>query len=112
VNCRDLNTLSVDSSRFTELAAELPVGYPRVAESGVAHPMDVQAIVASGYRLALVGTTLMSESDPCRMLERLLAAGRGAAEAERSTNCGARAADRGVRGSVSGHDRVTMECTR
>jgi indole-3-glycerol phosphate synthase len=76
VNCRDLQALSVSPTRFAELAPQLPRGYAHVAESGVACVADVTQLVARGYRLALVGTALMSVPEPQRMLAELLAAGR------------------------------------
>mgnify|MGYP001146357524 FL=1 len=64
LNCRDLETLTVDLSRLEELADRLPSGYPTVAESGVSSLEDVKRVVDVGYRVALVGTTLMSSAQP------------------------------------------------
>ena len=76
MNCRDLDTLAVDLARLEELADDLPPGYAHVAESGVASEHDVRAVVDAGYRLALVGTTLMNSPDPRNLLGQMLAAGR------------------------------------
>ena len=76
VNCRDLATLSVVPGRFAELAARMPQGAAAVAESGVATPGDAGAVRALGYRLALIGTALMTSEDSPRLLSEILAAGR------------------------------------
>jgi len=86
LNCRDLDKLTVELSRLRELAQELPEGRPRVAESGVSSVDDVRTVVGYGYDMALIGTTLMSTSDPRKLLGDMLAAGRERALAARSTN--------------------------
>ncbi|NJO12983.1 MAG: hypothetical protein HC872_05400 [Gammaproteobacteria bacterium] len=84
LNCRDLDTLAVDLVRLEELADELPSGHPHVAESGVQSLEDVKTVVDIGYRLALIGTTLMSSPDPRNLLGQMLAAGRERAMAVRT----------------------------
>ncbi len=81
LNCRDLRTLEVNFSRFTGLAAELPAEMPWVAESGVTSKEQVALLAAAGYRLALVGTSLMRAPDPAATLQELIAAGRRAVAA-------------------------------
>ena len=78
VNCRDLATLEVVPQRLTELAPLLPLGVPRVAESGVTGAADARAVAACGYTLALVGSALMRGPDPGSLARTLLAAGRSA----------------------------------
>lgn len=78
VNCRDLATLEVDTGRFAQLAPHLPDHLPAIAESGIVTPADVAEVVDQGYRAALVGSSLVSSSDPAAALRRLLAAGRTA----------------------------------
>ena len=81
VNCRDLNTLEIDFSRFAALADHLPPGIPTVAESGVAHPADVHEVARLGYRGVLVGSALMTaDGDPAAAVADLLRAGRHALE--------------------------------
>lgn len=84
LNCRDLDTLTIDLPRLEELAHLLPAGYCHVAESGVGSTQDVKAIVDVGYRVALIGTTLMTSTDPRRLLGDLLAHGRERALAVRT----------------------------
>jgi indole-3-glycerol phosphate synthase len=84
LNCRDLETLKIDMARFEELADQLPAGHASVAESGVQSFDDVRKIVDDGYRVALIGTTLMSSPEPHKLLGELLAAGRERAMAVRT----------------------------
>jgi indole-3-glycerol phosphate synthase len=83
VNCRDLVTLKVVPGRLellaAQLAAELPPGVPRVAESGVGSAGDAARLAAHGYDVALVGSALMQTGDPAALAAGLLGAGRAAA---------------------------------
>lgn len=78
LNCRDLETLAIDAERFAVLRGQLPSGWPAVAESGVQTPGDAARVAALGYRLALVGTSLMQRDDPREAVRELLLAGRAA----------------------------------
>jgi indole-3-glycerol phosphate synthase len=78
LNCRDLETLQIDFQRFAALRARLPPEWPSVAESGVGSPEDAAHVARLGYRLALVGTSLMKRRDPEHAVRELLAAGREA----------------------------------
>ncbi len=79
LNCRDLQTLQIDFARFERLRHLLPAAWPAVAESGIIAPEDATTVARLGYRLALVGTTLMQRDDPAQAVRELLFAGRGAA---------------------------------
>jgi indole-3-glycerol phosphate synthase len=76
VNCRDLDTLKVEPARFKELAPLLPPHALCVAESGVATAADALEIRRLGYRLALIGTALMTREDPGQLLAEIFAATR------------------------------------
>jgi indole-3-glycerol phosphate synthase len=76
VNCRDLQSLEVAQERFAALAPLLPAGWPAVAESGVASAADARRVLGLGYRLALVGTALMTRDEPALLLREILAATR------------------------------------
>jgi indole-3-glycerol phosphate synthase len=76
VNCRDLQTLQVAPERFAALAPLLPAAWPAVAESGVACAADAKLMVQLGYRLALVGTALMTCAEPAQAVREILAAAR------------------------------------
>ena len=81
VNTRDLATLQVDPSRLARMAPLLPEGLPAVAESGVRTPQDAAVAARLGYRLALVGTGLVTSDDIEDTTRRLIAAGRTAIQA-------------------------------
>jgi indole-3-glycerol phosphate synthase len=76
VNCRDLQTLEVVPQRFAALSAQLPAGLPPVAESGVATAADAAAVRRLGFRVALIGTALMTHADPAALLAEIFAATR------------------------------------
>jgi indole-3-glycerol phosphate synthase len=78
LNCRNLDTLAIDPRRFGLLRERLPREWPAVAESGVESPRDAAAVAALGYRLALVGTSLMKQKDTARATAGLIEAGRRA----------------------------------
>lgn len=78
VNCRDLRDLNVRFGRFEEVAPYLPKHLPTVAESGIATETDIRAVAAAGYKLALIGSSLMKAADPAAALAGLLAAARAA----------------------------------
>jgi indole-3-glycerol phosphate synthase len=79
VNCRDLRDLNVRFERFTELAPYLPRHLPTVAESGIGSADDIRNVASAGYRLALIGSSLMRAADPAAALAALIATGRAAA---------------------------------
>jgi len=76
INSRDLKTLEVVQERFSKLASLLPQGWPAVAESGVATAADALDMRRLGYRLALIGTALMTHDDPAALLSEIFAATR------------------------------------
>lgn len=78
INCRDLRTLAVDFERFAALASRLPATLPTVAESGIGTPSDIEHVAALGYRLALVGASLMQSNDTGATVAGFVAAGRTA----------------------------------
>ena len=73
VNCRDLNTLQVDFSNFTKLAADLPHTAMCVAESGVYDLMDLQRIIEMGFGSVLIGSALMQSNNPRTTLNEMKA---------------------------------------
>lgn len=76
VNCRDLATLRVDLARFRSLAPHLPDLLPAVAESGIESEEDAMAVSELGYRLALIGSSLVTSDQPAGKLSGILSAGR------------------------------------
>jgi indole-3-glycerol phosphate synthase len=73
INSRDLQTLEVVPERFEVLAPRLPRDWPAVAESGVASAADAVRMMRLGFRLALIGTALMTRDDPQQLLREILA---------------------------------------
>jgi indole-3-glycerol phosphate synthase len=82
VNCRNLRDLQVDFARFAEIAPALPQHLRCVAESGVSSTADVRAVTELGFRLALVGSALMTAGSPEATLQEFIATGRAAGEAQ------------------------------
>ncbi len=76
INSRDLQTLQVVQQRFETLSPLLPAGWPGVAESGVACAEDARRMQRLGFRLALIGTALMTCADPAALLGEILTATR------------------------------------
>jgi indole-3-glycerol phosphate synthase len=76
INSRDLQTLEVVPGRFEILAPLMPQGWPAVAESGVTSAADAQHMLRLGYRVALIGTALMTCRDPARFLSEIFDATR------------------------------------
>jgi indole-3-glycerol phosphate synthase len=74
VNSRDLRTFEVSLERACELAAKLPEGVVKVAESGIHTAADVQRLRGAGYEAFLIGESLMREARPGVALAELLEA--------------------------------------
>jgi indole-3-glycerol phosphate synthase len=71
VNARDLATFSTDLSRLETLAAAIPSGPVRLAESGIRSREEIARLSAVGYQAFLVGETLLRAEDPEQMLRQL-----------------------------------------
>lgn len=71
VNQRDLVTFQVDQERAVRVAAAMPTGTVRVAESGVRGRHDAEALVGAGYDAVLVGEHLVTAADPAAALGEL-----------------------------------------
>ncbi len=87
VNQRDLRTFRVDEERAVSLAALIPPGVLRVAESGIATRSDVERLAAAGYDAVLVGESLVRSEDPASALARLLGAPDPAHTAREQLTC-------------------------
>ncbi|HEX2810923.1 MAG TPA: indole-3-glycerol phosphate synthase TrpC [Kineosporiaceae bacterium] len=75
VNCRDLRTLEVDRTTFARVAAVIPSGIVRIAESGVRGPHDVLEFARAGAHAVLVGESLVVGKNPRSAVSDLVAAG-------------------------------------
>jgi indole-3-glycerol phosphate synthase len=71
VNQRDLYTFEVDTERAVRVAAALPDGVIRVAESGITGGDDVRRLADAGFDAVLVGETLVRASDPAAAVSSL-----------------------------------------
>jgi indole-3-glycerol phosphate synthase len=75
VNQRDLHNFEVDQQRAVRVAAAIPSGVIKVAESGVRDVADAAALHAAGYHALLIGETLVTADDPAATLNNLRNAG-------------------------------------
>lgn len=86
VNARDLSTLELDAHRFTACAHALPPNAVTLAESGVSGEDDVRRAADAGADAVLVGEFLAAVADPRERVRSLVAAGRAAVAADRSSS--------------------------
>ena len=75
INSRNLKTLEVDREVFPRLAARIPPGIIKVAESGVSGPPEVAEYANAGADAVLVGEALVTSANPGLLLAELIAAG-------------------------------------
>ena len=71
VNQRDLHSFEVDTGRAERLAAAMPPGVVKVAESGIRDGGDVDRVAACGYDAVLVGESLVTAPDPAQAVRTL-----------------------------------------
>ncbi|MEP6659043.1 MAG: indole-3-glycerol phosphate synthase TrpC [Acidimicrobiales bacterium] len=71
VNQRDLVTFEVDTKRAERMAAQVPDGVVRVAESGIRGADDARRLAAAGYHAVLVGEHLVTAPHPAAALAAL-----------------------------------------
>ena len=71
VNQRDLKSFEVDQKRAVRMAAKIPSGVLRVAESGVRTRSDAQQLRDAGYDAILVGETLVTSADITKTLSEM-----------------------------------------
>jgi indole-3-glycerol phosphate synthase len=74
VNQRDLATFKVDTDRAVRVAASIPVGVVKVAESGVTGAADAARLARAGYDAVLVGEHLVTSGDPAEAVRVLRSA--------------------------------------
>ncbi len=73
VNNRDLRTFEVRLETSLDLAARMPAGVIRVAESGIVSADDVRRLSSAGYHAFLVGEHLMKSANPAEAIRALRA---------------------------------------
>lgn len=84
VNNRNLRTFDVSLNTSLDLAASLPTGIVRVAESGIHTAADIVRLRSAGFDAFLIGESLMRQPDPGSALAALLSA----VAAESVASCG------------------------
>ena len=72
INNRDLRDFSVDLERTAMLAQMVPPGYTIVSESGIGTHADLERLAAHDVRCALVGESLMRQTDVAAATRTLL----------------------------------------
>jgi indole-3-glycerol phosphate synthase len=72
VNNRDLRTFEVKLETSLGLAARIPSGVVKVAESGIHSASDVKLLRDAGFDAFLVGEHLMKSGDPAAALRALM----------------------------------------
>lgn len=72
VNNRDLRDFRVDLGTSERLAAQIPAGVIKVAESGIRTSADVQRLRAAGFDAFLVGESLLRQNDRSAAVRRLI----------------------------------------
>lgn len=71
VNQRDLRTFAVEERRAARLAARIPAGVLKVAESGIRTRDDAAACEQAGFDAVLVGESLVTSPDPAASVRAL-----------------------------------------
>ncbi len=71
INNRDLHTFTVRLETSLELAALMPAGVCKVAESGIRQSSDVERLAAAGIQAVLVGEALVANPDPAAKVREL-----------------------------------------
>jgi indole-3-glycerol phosphate synthase len=71
VNARDLTTFKTDLSSLAAMAAEIPPGPVRLAESGIETRDDVLRLKAAGYDAFLIGEAVLRAEDPEEFVREL-----------------------------------------
>jgi indole-3-glycerol phosphate synthase len=69
-------TFEVDHERAVRVAAAMPDGILRVAESGIRGPDDAAALAAAGFHAVLVGESVVTAGDRAATVAALRTAGR------------------------------------
>jgi len=72
VNNRDLRTFQVNLETAEKLAASIPAGVLKVAESGIRNGADMRRLRDAGYDAFLIGESLMQAEQPGQALRNLL----------------------------------------
>jgi len=72
INNRDLRTFDATLETTEKLAARAAPGSTLVSESGIFTASDLKRLAACGVRAALIGESLVTQTDPAAALKKLL----------------------------------------
>lgn len=72
INNRSLKTFDVNVERSLKMAAAIPDGYIKVAESGIDQPGQVRLFKDNGYGAFLIGEYFMKTRQPGQSLEQFI----------------------------------------
>jgi len=72
VNNRDLTTFKVDFNRSCELAAHIPDGKCKIAESGISNTDAIVTLKQAGFNGFLIGELFMKQENPPRAFENFV----------------------------------------
>lgn len=76
INNRDLDTLGIDMSRSIEFIKQKEESEIWICASGISEPEDCAQMNELGYDTVLIGTSIMSSTDPRAKLAALVVGGR------------------------------------
>ncbi len=76
INNRDLDTFHIDIETTMELIKHVPKDCTVVSESGITGGDDIRNLKGKGINAVLVGSALMSSSDPGKKVRELVEAGK------------------------------------
>ncbi len=74
INNRDLKTFQVDIDRSLRMAAQLPTGLLKIAESGIDQVENVQRFRENGFHGFLIGEQFMKAPDPAIAFQQFVKA--------------------------------------
>jgi len=72
INNRSLKTFDVNIERSLKMAAKIPSGKLKIAESGIDDPALIKLFRDNGYRGFLIGENFMKETDPVKAINEFM----------------------------------------
>ena len=72
INNRSLKTFDVNIERSLKMAAKIPSGKLKIAESGIDDPALIKLFRENGYRGFLIGENFMKETDPVKAINEFM----------------------------------------
>ena len=72
INNRSLKTFDVNIERSLKMAAKIPAGKLKIAESGIDDPTLIKLFRENGYRGFLIGENFMKQTDPVKAITEFM----------------------------------------